>query len=184
MRSVGATGSRAQTALEIGEELPAVREARQGVGRRLLPGQLEEAAVLAERRGEPHDDQRERQRGQDDREQVHPGEVVVDEDARRDERADGGNGEERPALDLEPLARAVGHPRRRGDEQHRGGPEDVDPRSFHVRPVRRLEEVDGVRERSSRGRRGRGGASAVPGRQPVSEKTPKTAESRSTSPSG
>ena len=39
-----------ETALEIGEELSAVRETCEGIGRRLRSGQLEEAAVLAERR--------------------------------------------------------------------------------------------------------------------------------------
>ena len=102
MSSVGGTGSLAQPPLEIGDELPAVCEPGQGVGGRLLTGQLEKPAVLAERDREADDDERERCRGEHDGEDVQPREVVVDEDSGRDERADGRDGEQRAPLDLSP----------------------------------------------------------------------------------
>jgi len=132
---------------EVVEQLPAVAEAGQQVGRRLLARQLEEAAVLAECHREAHHDEHECRRGESDRQQVHADEVVVDEDSGRDERARGGNREQRSTLHLEAVTRAVGHPGRERDEEKCGRPEDVDPRSFHVRAFGRLEEVDGICER-------------------------------------
>ena len=162
MRSVGCTVS------------PARRRARSLSSCRRLPRpvsasvvascarQLEEAAVLAERHCEAHDDEHECRRGEDDREHVHADEVVVDEDARRDERADGRDREQRSTLDLEAVTRAVGHPGGRRDEEQRSRPEDVDPRSFDIRAFGRLEEVDGVRERRREDAEARGAASADP----------------------
>ncbi len=132
---------------EIVEQLPAVSEAGQRVGRGLLARQLEEAAVLAERDREPHDDEHERGRGESDREQVHADEVVVDEYSGRDQRTRRGNREERATVDLEALARAVGHPGRDCDQHEGGRPEDVNPGSLDIGAGGRLEEVDGVRER-------------------------------------
>ena len=74
-----------------------------------------------------------------------PCEVVVDEDRDRSERADGGNGQEGLPLRLE-VAAARLDPGGGGDQQERGGPEDVDPGSLDVRAVRALEEIDAVGE--------------------------------------
>ena len=101
MSIVGATGH-LQPSFEVGDELTAVGEAGERVGGRLFAGQREEASVLAERDREPHDDQHERRRCEQDGEHVQPVEVVVDEDRRRDERADRRYGEERTPLDARP----------------------------------------------------------------------------------
>ena len=73
--------------------------------------------------------------------------MVVDENARRNQRADRRNGEQRASLHVEPGARAVAHPRRRRDQEECRGPEDVDPGALDVGSFRGLEEVDDVGER-------------------------------------
>ena len=135
-----------QPPFEVGNELTAVGETGEGVGGRLYAGQREQPSVLAERDRESHDDQPERRRREHDGEEVQPVEVVVHEDPRRGERADRRYGEERTPLHAQTCSCAVVHPGGCRDEEQGGGPEDVDPRSLHVRPLGGLEQVDAVGE--------------------------------------
>ena len=70
--------------------------------------------------------------------------MVIDQNAYPDEGAGGGNGEKCLALDLELLLAPIAGPRRRGDEEHCAGPEDVEPRTFHVGSRSALEEEDRI----------------------------------------
>src|SRR6266508_4325840 len=70
-----------QPPLEVEDELAAVEETRERVGDRLMAGQLVEPRVLPEGRDEAEDDEKQRRSREDNSQQVHVSEVVVDEDS-------------------------------------------------------------------------------------------------------
>ena len=83
----------------------------------------------------------------------------------------------RPSTSSSPF-RAVSSPCRMRDEQHRSRPKDVDPGALDVGPRSRLEQVDAVRDHAVASAPSPSRSQRRPGLQPVSEKTPNTAESR------
>ena len=180
MRGASAARAPRDDPLEVAQQPAPVSEAGQVVGHRLVPGQREELRVLTEREGESHEDEQQRRRREGDRKQVETVEVV-------DERipipmsapAVGTARSGRPVTSTAP--RPHRNPAGRRDQEGREWPQDVDRRPRLV--ARELEEVDRVCDR----RRDDAGAEHQPGPlDPPARrvKTPKTAESSRTSPSG
>jgi len=114
-----------EEAFEIGQELSTIAETGQRVRDGLVPRELEQPAILAERHHEPHDDREQRRGRETDGKQVDLVEVVVDQDADDEHGAGRRDGEERLALDVG--SAPVDRPGRRGDQEQRHRPEDVEP---------------------------------------------------------
>ena len=137
-------GRKRKLALEVLHQAAAVVQARQRVCQRLVLAGLEHALVGPE--GERHSDDHERQREQakDDGGLVERVEVLVGEQAERQQRAGGGHDDHPQAGQVGARRLGGGLPGGRADQQRGDWPEQVEQAALDVGPLGHLDQVDPV----------------------------------------
>ena len=137
---------RAAQGVQVGQQLPAVAEPGERVGRRLDLAQPQHLQVLPEDEHHPHDHRGDAGGREHEREQMDAVEVVVDERGEPDRPERRGKHEGAPAPDEPSRGDALRLPDGQRHDHRRERPARVDE-AADVRPVRDHEEVDRVADR-------------------------------------
>ncbi len=134
--------------LEVGDQLAAVREPRQRVGTSLDSAPGDHRQILSEDHGHPPEHRDQAGSGEREREEVDPGEVVVDEHCNRDDAEGRGEDEDVPCGRRSAPASRERRLLPAGERHHRGAdhPAGVEDRSRLVGAIGDPEEVEAVRD--------------------------------------
>ena len=128
---------------QILEQPATVSEARECVGQRFAPAAPNHQEVVAEDKNEAEYQGPDTGCAENQRQEMDPAPVVVDEDAKSCQAEDGGRRQELPALDSGAQA-DLGSPRGKGEQTQSEQPTHVEKRPGHVCVCRNPEEVERV----------------------------------------